>query len=139
MARSETFQGGCLCGAVRYTAGDLIDAGYCHCRMCQRSSGAPVLAWVSFPLDSFAYQKGPPSIYRSSANGHREFCGDCGTQIAFRDQKTPTVVDINIASLDDPASVTPQYHIWTGSRIAWFETTDDLPRHEADGPDRPSI
>ncbi len=139
MAQTDRFQGGCLCGAIRYTAGDLIDAGYCHCRICQRSSGAPVLAWVSFPLESFAYPNGPPSIYRSSAHGHREFCGDCGTQIAFRDQKTATVVDVNIASLDDPASVAPQYHIWTGSRIAWFETTDELPRHEAGGPDRPSI
>jgi len=139
MAQQEAFQGGCLCGALRYVAGKPIDAGYCHCRICQRSSGAPVLAWASFPVDGFAYQQGSPSLYRSSPNAHREFCGVCGTQIAFRDQKTATTVDINIASLDDPASLKPEYHIWTGSRIPWFDTTDDLPRFEGEGPDRPSI
>ncbi len=139
MAQQGAFRGGCLCGALRYVTGKLIDAGYCHCRICQRSSGAPVLAWASFPVDGFAYQKGLPSLYRSSPNAQREFCGACGTQIAFRDQKTATTVDVNIASLDDPASLKPEYHIWTVSRIPWFDTTDDLPRYEGEWPDRPSI
>jgi hypothetical protein len=25
-------------------------------------------------------------------------------------------------------------HIWRASRIPWFETTDDLPRYDQDGP-----
>jgi hypothetical protein len=25
-------------------------------------------------------------------------------------------------------------HIWRESRIPWFETNDDLPRHDRDGP-----
>lgn len=34
--------GGCLCGAVRYAfEGTPGGAGWCHCRMCQRSSVAP--------------------------------------------------------------------------------------------------
>ena len=34
--------GGCLCGAVRYEAEAYIKAAhYCHCRMCQKTSGAP--------------------------------------------------------------------------------------------------
>lgn len=37
-------EGGCLCGALRYAlSGPSIDAGYCHCRFCQRASGAPVV------------------------------------------------------------------------------------------------
>lgn len=48
--------GGCLCGKLRFrvTAAPL-DAGYCHCRMCQRNSGAPVVAWVTFPAASWFY------------------------------------------------------------------------------------
>ena len=139
MAQSGAFEGGCLCGALRYSAGKPpIDAAYCHCRLCQRSSGAPVLAWASFPADAFAYRKGSPSRYRSSPGAHREFCPTCGTQIAFRDQKTAATVDVNMATLDDPASLKPEYHIWTGSRIPWFDTTDDLPRYEDAGPDLPS-
>ena len=41
-------EGGCLCGAVRYRiSAEPHHAGYCHCRMCQRSAGAPVVAWLT--------------------------------------------------------------------------------------------
>ena len=37
--------GGCLCGTIRYRLmSEPVDPGYCHCRMCQRFSGAPVMA-----------------------------------------------------------------------------------------------
>jgi hypothetical protein len=121
---------------VRYAASsDPIDAGYCHCRICQRASGAPVLAWASFPVASFAYEKGDVGAYRSSDHGVREFCRDCGTQLLFRDDRTPQRVDLNLASLDEPAALVPEYHIWTASRIPWFNVVDDLPRYADDGPD----
>jgi hypothetical protein len=40
-----------------------------------------------------------------------------------------------IATLDDPARVEPQSHIWVGSQIAWFKIGDDLPRFAGEGPD----
>ena len=63
----EIFTGGCLCGAVRYriTAAP-VEALYCHCRMCQRAHGAPVIAWLTVPLDSFAVTAGNPAAYPSS-------------------------------------------------------------------------
>jgi hypothetical protein len=40
-----TLEGGCLCGAVRYRLnGEIEESAYCHCRTCQRQSGAPVVA-----------------------------------------------------------------------------------------------
>jgi hypothetical protein len=121
--------GGCLCGTLRFASSvDPIDTGYCHCRMCQKLSGAPVLAWASFAAEQLSYVKGRPKIYRSSAHGQREFCEECGSQIAFRSIDVPGTVEINIGTLDDPANVPPQFHIWCGSRIAWFDTDDDLPR-----------
>jgi hypothetical protein len=135
MAKAGEHSGGCLCGAVRYVAVGAIDAGYCHCRMCQRSSGAPVLAWASFPSGSFSYESGEVACHRSSSHGAREFCRDCGTQLLFRDSRTPERLDINLGSLDDPTALPPQYHTWTTSRIAWFDTADELPRFEDDGPD----
>jgi len=132
----KSLDGGCLCGAVRYRAiGTPIDAGYCHCRLCQRSSGAPVLAWFTVPTPSFSYVRGEPNVFHSSARGRREFCQVCGTQIAFRPSADPAIVDVTIASLDDPSMIEPEYHIWRGGRIAWFETTDRLPRHDGAGAD----
>jgi hypothetical protein len=129
-------EGGCLCGAIRYCCdGSPIDAGYCHCRICQHSAGAPVLAWLTMPVAAFSYTRGQPAAYRSSTHSQREFCGRCGTQLAFRRQQDARTVDITLASLDDPSRVAPEYHIWRMSRIAWFETHDDLPRFDDSGPD----
>jgi hypothetical protein len=46
----------------------------------------------------------------------------------------PDYLDVTLASLDEPAGVRPTHHIWTASRIAWFETKDDLPRYPERGP-----
>jgi hypothetical protein len=43
--------------------------------------------------------------------------------------RNPRLIDVGIARLDDPAAVEPSLHIWTESRIAWFETADHLPRY----------
>ncbi len=134
-AESE-LEGGCLCGAIRYRLHlEPLDAGYCHCRLCQRASGAPVLAWLTAPLRGFSYTKGRPAVYRSSDHAQREFCGSCGTHIAFRRTNAPKTVDVTLASLSDPSRITPQYHIWLQSKIRWLETGDSLPRHDGSGPD----
>jgi hypothetical protein len=123
-------EGGCFCGAVRYSVdGEPIDAGYCHCRMCQRAAGAPVLAWGNWPEAAFRWLAGEPAVLRSSARGERSFCGRCGTHLLFRDPEEPGIADVNLATLDDPATVRPDHHIWTASRIPWFDTADSLPRY----------
>ena len=132
---NEQLEGGCLCGALRYRIGAApLDAGYCHCRLCQRSSGAPVLAWGSVPLASFTYTTGRPTIYQSSAWGQREFCAACGSQILYRELDVADTVEINLAGLDRPEAVVPKSHIWMSSKLPWLEIADDLPRYEREAP-----
>ena len=127
--------GGCLCGGVRYrVSAEPSHADYCHCRMCQRSTGAPVVPWLTVAREAFAWTAGEPAVYRSSVNAERLFCPACGTQLAFRDLADPLALDVTVASLDEPAAVPPSHHIWTSSRIAWFELADDLPRYPERGP-----
>jgi hypothetical protein len=128
-------EGGCLCGAVRYRIdAEPEHAGYCHCRICQRAAGAPVVAWLTVALAAFAWTKGEPVVYRSSAKAERLFCGACGTQLVFREVALPGELDVTLASLDEPAGIPPSHHIWTSSRIPWFDVADDLPRHPEHGP-----
>jgi len=132
----NVIRGGCLCRSLRFASeARPLDTGYCHCRLCQLSTGAPALVWATFPLATFAYEKGDPTIYRSSSHGQREFCGVCGTQIAYRVTEGATTVDVNVGCLDAPEEFPPKCHTWNAKRIAWFETADDLPRFEGDGPD----
>jgi hypothetical protein len=138
MVMKLPLEGGCLCGAVRYRIDAAPDhAGYCHCRMCQRATGAPVVAWLIMARNVFAWTKGQPIAYRSSATAERLFCGVCGSQLGFRELAEPQNVEITVASLDEPAAVRPSQHIWTSSRIPWFDVADDLPRYPEHGPNPP--
>jgi len=131
----EPLEGGCLCGAVRYRVSlPPLDSGYCHCRLCQKSSGGPVQASAEIPLAGFALIRGALKAYRSSATAVRHFCPDCGSQITFRAAVDPAYVSVNTPTLDRPEALPPRRHIWCESRIAWFETADELPRHDRDGP-----
>jgi len=121
--------GGCACGRLRFRSlAAPVETGYCHCRICQRTTGAPLLAYVSFPVAAFAYTAGTPSRYASSATGAREFCGACGTQIAFRRNSDAVTVDVNAGAMDDPAAYPPARHIWCESAIPWLALGDALPR-----------
>ena len=129
-----SYEGGCLCGRVRFrVTAAAIDTGYCHCRMCQRNSGAPVVAWTTFPAAAFSWVAEPPATYVSSPGVQRQFCPKCGSYMVFRNQDSKEV-SVNTASLDDPASFPPRMHIFTESRIPWFPTQDDLPQHVGYGP-----
>jgi hypothetical protein len=134
----QDLTGGCLCGDVRYriTAAP-VEAQYCHCRMCQRAHGAPVIAWLTVPLDGLAVTKGNPVAYRSSAKAFRHFCGSCGTPLTWREADNPRLVDVSIGSLDNPEAIAPTMHVWTDSRIAWFESADHLPRYPTNERPRP--
>ncbi len=127
--------GGCLCGALRFAAaGDPAGVAYCHCRLCQRSSGAPVLVWVTFCESNFRYTRGAPAQFASSSHGLREFCSICGTQVLFRTTREPDIVDLNVGAMDDPARYVPQMHIHCESAIPWLRLGDALPRYDGPGP-----
>jgi hypothetical protein len=129
------YEGGCLCGALRFVVEVRpVATGYCHCTLCRRSTGAPVLGWASFPVEKFSYSKGRATCYASSDWGHREFCNLCGTQICYRQTDSATTVDVNVGCMDDPSEFPPQHHIYAKDRISWFETADDLPRHPESAP-----
>lgn len=129
-ARTIDAAGGCLCGKVRYrVAGAVDESGYCHCRTCQRQSGAPVVAWFALAPGGFTYTGGAPRRFRASDHASREFCGDCGTYLVFREDDEAETLGVNTATLDDPSLAPPDFHIYCESRISWFDTADKLPRH----------
>jgi len=134
----RTFEGGCACGAVRYRLESApFDAGWCHCRTCQLNSGAPAMVFASVPAGHLIWTSGADKVksFASSSFGHRSFCGECGTPFLMQVDHQPETVDFSVATLDDPAAVAPGFHIFVASKIAWFETADDLPRHDKFRPD----
>ena len=79
--------GGCLCGQVRYVLKAPPTEGcFCHCRMCQRASGAFAVAWASVAAADFCLRRGKLRYVNSSSTARRGFCADCGSPIAFDDR-----------------------------------------------------
>jgi len=130
MSDGQSWHGGCACGFVRYRA-DVrpTDPGYCHCQICRKTSGAPVVAFADVPVEAFHYIQGETALYRSSERGERRFCPRCGSTLEFR-FTGGAVVEIAIATLDHAAEFAPLSHHWHGSRLPWFDTADSLPRHD---------
>ena len=125
---AQPLTGGCYCGAIRYHVVEIFDAGYCHCSVCRRISGAPAIAWANVRSDCFRLIRGSPRQFASSEQYVRCFCPECGTHCYSLGRDDPQIVSINTGTLDQPERVPPRVHIWTQSRLGWFDTRDDLPR-----------
>lgn len=122
-------EGGCLCGAVRYSiSGSPFAAEYCHCRMCHKSAGAVVVSWMDFRTEQLTWTAGKPFEYESSESVRRGFCAECGSTLSFRDIKHPEYMTLTIASLDDPNLVKPTRHIYADSQVKWLTIDDDCKR-----------
>ncbi len=127
---AKSFTGGCLCGRIRYRAtGKPTNETHCHCEICRRASGAAFVSWTTFRSAAFAFTKGKPARFDSSEIAFRQFCPNCGTQLTFQFHKSPQTIDVTLASLDDPGTITPVDHIWTKRQIAWIKLADGLPRY----------
>jgi hypothetical protein len=123
-------EGGCQCGAVRYrVSGEPVMAAMCHCTMCRRANAAPAVAWAMFEEGHVSWTKGSVKAFASSSGAERGFCADCGTQLCFRADYIPGLVDITIGSLDAPEALAPTFHYWDSKRLPWVEFADRWPRH----------
>lgn len=76
-------QGACLCGAVTITAAEHDKISVCHCGMCRRWGGGPMLA-VHCGNDVQISGTEHITAFRSSEWAERGFCAKCGTHLFYR-------------------------------------------------------
>lgn len=126
-----SLDGGCVCGAIRYTVtAKPFAADYCHCRTCQRHTGAPVSAWMDFLTEQIEWHnKDELREYASTQDIRRGFCACCGSTLTFRSISHPRYLTLAITSLDDPAQFQPTYHIYTESQVPWLTIDDNCQRY----------
>ena len=61
----------------------------------------------------------------------RSFCADCVSSLWFvNEQYLPDIVDIQVATLDDPEALAPILQIQTAERIGWMKEAHKLPKFE---------
>lgn len=125
--------GGCRCGAVRYKAEveDPTRHGLCHCEDCRRSSGAPAVAWLAAPKDSFSVTAGEAVRWNGNGGAERYFCGNCGTGLYyFNDAVLPGIADIQSATLDDAGDYAPAVQIQCAERLGYMTKLGEMPAFE---------
>lgn len=123
-------RGSCLCGAVVYEIEPPVRfCAHCHCTMCRRAAGAPVVTWAGIPRDRLRFIAGEERLtrYRSSPGAVRSFCSTCGSQLLFEAERWPGEYHVTVNNLDRlPAP--PAAHVYYSDRVHWLNVGDDLPR-----------
>jgi hypothetical protein len=116
--------GGCLCGAIRYTVeAEIAELRACHCKDCQKASGAAGSVNAIVPSGAFRITKGTPRCFSVTADSgrtlNRYFCGDCGSPIYSQRPTTPELTSLRVGTLDDAGTMKITANIWTKSARPW--------------------
>ena len=132
---SRVHRGGCLCGAVRYAAeGQPLVVAHCHCKNCQRESGAGHSTGAMFPVDRFRLTGHVAEYKLESDNGNkvtRVFCPACGSPILGRNSAMKGYVTITLGTVDDSSEFVPQVVVFARNRKPWDKMDESLPTFEA--------
>jgi hypothetical protein len=131
---SVTLEGGCACGAVRYRlTSDPLFVHCCHCLNCQRQTGSAFVINVLIEADRVKLTAGDPQRADVPRDRGKQKIWRCPTcQVAVFSQYTsPRVRFVRGGTLDDPAAVAPDVHIFTRSKLPWVVLPDSVPAFAA--------
>ena len=135
MAADEAFslEGACTCGAVRYrlTSKPLF-VHCCHCRWCQRETGASFALNAMIEADRVILLKGEPEVVNTPSNsGKGQRIARCpGCRIALWSNyggAGDVVRFVRVGTLDAPDRLPPDIHIFTSSKQPWVVLAQDTP------------
>jgi hypothetical protein len=135
MARDEKrYQGGCLCGQLRYEAlGEPLFAGHCYCADCRKASGSGFIPFMGFASGAVRFS-GEIRQFRSRSfrggESVRNFCPTCGGLVFGGVAGVDTSHTIYAGSLDDPSGFQPQMAIFDRDRPDWVPRPPGLTVYE---------
>ena len=124
--RGEQFEGGCLCGAVRFVAhGPPKGVYWCHCQSCRRHSGAPVSVFVNFERTAYRVTKGEISKFESTpGRTTRGFCAKCGSTLTCEGAPPSSETHFHVGAFRDAGQFRPTRHIFPEERLPWLHLAD---------------
>ena len=128
----EEIQGGCRCGAVRYTlALDTLPPTYaCHCLDCQTWSGS-AFSLQTFQPEAALTVTGPVVVYEfttpSGRTSTQRMCGVCHARIYNTNSARPNVAVVRAGTLDRSNELRVVAHIWVKRKQHWLTLPDGVP------------
>lgn len=130
---SAPYRGQCLCGAVKYEVGAFgARMAHCHCSMCRKFHGSAFATYGEVKASEFRWLQGEHELesYTADNGTTRCFCRICGSSMTFSSAAHPEeMVEIALGTLDSNLDMSPDAHVFVGSKASWSEILDDLPQY----------
>ena len=130
-------EGGCACGAVRYRLTDApMFVHCCHCSCCQTETGSAFVLNALIESDRVETLRGAPApVLTPSESGKGQQIWRCPTcRVALWSNyggAADVLRFVRIGTLDTPAALPPDVHIYTRSKLPWVTLPADVPAFEA--------
>ncbi len=124
--------GECLCGSVGYrVADDFAYAINCHCSQCRRATGSAFKPFAGIEYSKLSLTRGHDALmtYGDEGATHDVHCRLCGS-LLYSVVRSGKYVHVTMGTLTSEPCIRPSMHIFTASKAAWHDITDDLPQHD---------
>jgi hypothetical protein len=108
----------------------------CHCRDCQRITGSAFVVnlWIERRfVEPSGVATRSVTLPTGTGQGHDvHFCGSCATTLwSFYHAPPGDTVFVRAGTLDEPASVAPDVHIFVRSKLPWLALPEGAPAFAA--------
>jgi len=125
--------GGCDCRSLRYRMESRpLFVHCCHCRWCQRESGAAFALNAMIEADRVSLLAGEPEIIDTPSESGRgqkiARCPKCRIAVwSNYSGAGPFVRFVRVGTLDDPDRLPPDIHIFTAMKQPWVVLPPGMP------------
>ena len=132
-ATAFPIEGGCDCRTVRYRMeSSPLFVHCCHCRWCQRESGASFALNAMIEADRVTDLAEPPQLVDTPSNsGSGQLiarCPKCKMAVWSHYAGAGTVIKfVRVGTLDNPDLLPPDIHIFTASKQPWLPLPAGVP------------
>lgn len=133
MKQHFPMEGRCTCGAIRFqmeTAPMFVHC--CHCTWCQRETGSAFVLNAMIETDRVTVLEGQPEMVLTPSNSGKgqkiARCPTCRVALWSHYRGAGDAVSfVRVGTLEQPALVPPDIHIFTSTKLPWVMLPADVP------------
>ena len=120
----------CHCGSLRaITSGEPLLVGICHCKACQRRTGALAASVAAFAKAQVTIEGQTKVFDRYGQSGRKVrfyFCPNCGTSLYWEADARPDTYILAAGTFADPNFPPPSVSIFEESKHTWMQLPDGM-------------
>lgn len=132
----------CHCGSLRaQTSGDPILVNICHCRACQRRTGALAGSGAAFGKAQVTIEGSSKVFERAGQDGRKvrfHFCPDCGTSLYWEADIRPGWCVVAVGGFAEPDFPPPTVSIYEETKHRWVQLPEGIAHSPISPPRRQS-